>query len=209
VLLWLIPFFIFYVLREDYPFWHTLTAFFTKAALVTFGGAYAVLPYVAQESVEKHHWLTELQMIDGLALGESTPGPLIMVLVFVGFMAGYNHGGASVLDGTLGLLTTAYYTFLPCFLFIFIGAPLVEKTKDNLKLKAILAVITAAVVGVILNLTLYFGKAVLFSTGFRSVDWFALLWLIVSFVALYRVKINMILWIAISAIAGFAYSQLL
>jgi chromate transporter len=131
-----------------------------------------------------------------------------MILVFVGFMAGYNHGAGSVFDGTLGLLTTAYYTFLPCFLFIFIGAPLVEKTKEDLKLKAILAIITAAVVGVILNLTLYFGKAVLFPPGHGSVDWFALLWLIVSFVALYRLKINMILWIAISAMAGFSYSQI-
>ena len=209
VLLWLIPFLAFYVFRADYPFWHTLTTFFTKAALVTFGGAYAVLPYVAQESVEEYHWLTQLQMIDGLALGESTPGPLIMILVFVGFMAGYNHGVGSVFDGTLGLLTTAYYTFLPCFLFIFIGAPLVEKTKADSKLKAILAIITAAVVGVILNLTLYFGSAVLFTAGYGSVDWFALLWLIVSVVALYRVKINMILWIVISAIAGFCYSEVI
>jgi chromate transporter len=208
LLLWLAPFITFYVSRPDYTFWHTLTAFFTKAALVTFGGAYAVLPYVAQESVEKHHWLTDLQMIDGLALGESTPGPLIMVLVFVGFMAGYNHGGASVLDGTLGLLTTAYYTFLPCFLFIFIGAPLVEKTKEDLKLRAVLAIITAAVVGVIINLTLYFGKAVLFPAGSLSIDLFSLLWLIISLVCLYKLRVNMILWIVISAIAGLLYSHI-
>ncbi len=206
VFMWFIPFVLFYVLRSDFSFWHTITTFFTKAALITFGGAYAVLPYVAQESVEKHHWLTQYEMIDGLALGETTPGPLIMVLVFVGFMAGYHHGGASVFDGTLGLLTTAYYTFLPCFLFIFVGAPLVEKTKENKQLKAILAIITAAVVGVILNLTIYFGKAVLFADGFLDPDWFSLLWLTISFIALYKFRANMILWIVFSAIAGLILS---
>jgi chromate transporter len=206
LVLWLIPIVLFYLLRSDFSFWFTVTAFFTKAAMITFGGAYAVLPYVAQESVEKHQWLTQLQMIDGLALGESTPGPLIMVLVFVGFMAGYHHGGASILDGTLGLLTTAYYTFLPCFLFIFIGAPLVERTKEHKKLKAILAIITAAVVGVILNLTIYFGKAVLLPADYSSPDWFSVLWLVVSVIALYRYKVNMILWIIVSAGAGLVYA---
>jgi chromate transporter len=202
LMLWIVPAGLFVLLRADQSFWLTLTTFFTKAAMITFGGAYAVLPYVAQVSVEKYQWLNELQMIDGLALGETTPGPLIMVLVFVGFMAGYNHGNASLLDGTLGLLTTAYYTFLPCFLFIFIGAPFVEKTKENVRLKAVLAIITAAVVGVMLNLTLYLGKAVLLPRGYAHPDWFALTWLIISFVALFRLKVNMILWIAVSAAAG-------
>jgi chromate transporter len=199
VILWLVPLAGFLLLRSDNGFWITLSTFFTKAALVTFGGAYAVLPYVAQESVEKFHWVNEYQMIDGLALGETTPGPLIMVLAFVGFMAGFNHGNASLMDGTLGLLTTTFYTFLPSFLFIFLGAPFVERTKENKKLKIILSIVSAAVVGVILNLTIYLGKAVLFPLGWASPDWFSLLWLAISFIALYRLKANMILWIIISA----------
>lgn len=203
IVLWLIPIGLFFAFRSDFGFWNHLTVFFSKAAFVTFGGAYAVLPYVAQESVEKFHWLSSLEMIDGLALGETTPGPLIMVLVFVGFMAGYHHGGSSLVDGTLGLVTTTYYTFLPCFLFILIGAPVVEKTKDNHQLKAILAIVTAAVVGVVLNLTIYFGKAVTFPNGMSAKpDWLALSWTVLSFIALYRFKLNMILWIGISAAAG-------
>jgi chromate transporter len=205
LLLWTIPVGLLFIFHSDKEFWVTLSSFFTKAALVTFGGAYAVLPYVAQVSVEEFHWLSEYQMIDGLALGETTPGPLIMVLVFVGFMAGYNNSHGSLLDGTFGLLTTAFYTFLPSFLFIFIGAPFVEKTKENEKLKSILSIITAAIVGVILNLTIYLGKAVLFPSSLSAPDWFALAWLAVSFFALFRFKINMILWIAISASAGLLY----
>lgn len=200
-----LPLVLFSALRSDAEFWFVLSGFFTKAALITFGGAYAVLPYVAQESVEKFNWLTEYQMIDGLALGETTPGPLIMVLVFVGFMAGFNHGNGSIADGTLGLVTTAFYTFLPSFLFIFIGAPFVEKTKENVRFKLILSITTAGVVGVILNLTIYLGKAVLFPSGFSSIDWFALFWLVISLIVLFRVKVNMIMWIAISALAGLGY----
>ena len=205
ILLWTIPFFLFYLFREDFVFWNTISLFFTKAAFVTFGGAYAVLPYVAQESVEKFHWLSQYQMLDGLALGETTPGPLIIILIFVGFMAGYNHSGL-IMDGTLGLLTTAFYTFLPSFVFILVGAPLVERTQDNESLKAILAIVTAAVVGVILNLTIYFGRAVIFPNGVYSwPDMFSLVWLIISFIALYRFKVNMIGWIGISALAGVIY----
>ncbi|HEY0769554.1 MAG TPA: chromate efflux transporter, partial [Sphingobacteriaceae bacterium] len=200
-----IPIVLFVVTRSDSAFWMNLSAFFTKAALVTFGGAYAVLPYVAQESVEKLNWLTEYQMIDGLALGETTPGPLIMVLVFVGFMAAYHHGNSSIADGTLGLLTTAFYTFLPSFLFIFVGAPFVEMTKDNVNLRTILGIVTAGVVGVILNLTIYLGKAVIFPNEVISPDWFALIWVVVSFIALYRFKLNMILWIGVSALAGLTH----
>jgi chromate transporter len=164
-----------------------------------------VLPYVAQESVEKFQWLSQYQMIDGMALGETTPGPLIMILVFVGFMAGYNHSG-SLLDGTWGLLTTTFYTFLPSFVFILVGAPLVERTQENEKLKSILSIVTAAVVGVVLNLTIYFGKAVVFPNDIlTSPDLFSLVWLIVSFIMLFRFKVNMILWIAISALAGMVY----
>jgi chromate transporter len=205
VVLGLIPILLFTFLTQDVDFWLSLSGFFTRAAFVTFGGAYAVLPYVAQVSVEQFGWLTEYQMIDGLALGETTPGPLIMVLVFVGFMAGYGNGGNSIADGTLGLLTTAFYTFLPSFLFIFIGAPFVERTKENEKLKMVLSIITAGVVGVILNLTIYLGRAVFFLSGVNSIDWFAVAWLIISFFALYKLKVNLILWIAISAFAGLGY----
>jgi chromate transporter len=201
ICLWLIPVFLFYIFRSDNDFWLSIIYFFTKAAFVTFGGAYAVLPYVAQVSVEKFNWLTQYEMIDGLALGETTPGPLIMVLTFVGFMAGYNHSNGSIADGALGLFTTAFYTFLPCFLFIFIGAPIVERTKNNEKLNVILSFITASVVGVILNLCVYLGKAVLFPSGF-VLDWHAATWLIISFVALYKFRCNMMLWIGISAFLG-------
>jgi len=206
-LLWAIPFVGFYFLTSDFEFWKVLSLFFTKAALVTFGGAYAVLPYVAQVSVEKFNWLTKLQMIDGLALGETTPGPLIMVLAFVGFMAGHNHFGNSLVMGSLGLVTTTYYTFLPCFLFIFAGAPIIERTQSNKWIKEILSLVTAAVVGVILNLTIYLGKAVIFPKefSFAGLDYVTLAWTVVSFIALYRFKLNMIAWIGISAVFGLAY----
>lgn len=211
ILLWIIPLIAFYYLTSDFEFWKTLSVFFTKAAFVTFGGAYAVLPYVAQVSVEELNWLTELQMIDGLALGETTPGPLIMVLVFVGFMAGHNHFGGSIAMGTLGLVTTTFYTFLPCFLFIFAGAPIIERTQGNKKVKEILALVTAAVVGVILNLTIYLGKAVLFPSDltFAGLDYVSFIWVWVSFIAMYRFKINMITWIGISAIFGLVYYLLI
>lgn len=203
VLLWFLPLGALRIASDDFDFWLNLSGFFTKAAFITFGGAYAVLPYVAQVSVEKFNWLSQYEMIDGLALGETTPGPLIMVLAFVGFMAGYNHFG-SLAAATTGLLLTTFYTFLPCFLFILAGAPLVERTKENKDLKAILSFITAAVVGVILNLTIYFGRAVVLPDS-RSPDWFAIVWLIVSAIALYRFKVNMIVWIGVSALAGFLY----
>jgi chromate transporter len=162
---------------------------------------------VAQVAVEDFNWLTKLEMIDGLALGETTPGPLIMVLAFVGFMAGYHHFQGSLLMGTLGLFTTTYYTFLPCFLFILAGAPIIEKTQSNKNIKAILSVVTAAVVGVVLNLTVYFAQAVIFPRGLAltSIDYFSLAWIIISFVAMYRFKIGMITWIGISALAGLIY----
>jgi chromate transporter len=204
VLLWIIPLLAFYFLTSDFQFWKRLSLFFTQAAFVTFGGAYAVLPYVAQVSVEKFNWLTNLQMIDGLALGETTPGPLIMVLVFVGFMAGHNHFGASLAMGTLGLVTTTFYTFLPCFLFILVGAPIIERTQENKRVKEMLALVTAAVVGVILNLTIYLGRAVIFPKdfSFAGLDYSMLGWTIISFMAMYRFKAGMITWIGISAVFG-------
>lgn len=203
--LWAIPYLWFYFMSGNFAFWNTLSLFFTKAALVTFGGAYAVLPYVAQVAVEKLQWLTRLEMIDGLALGETTPGPLIMVLAFVGFMAGYHQYAGSLLMGSLGLFTTTFYTFLPCFLFILVGAPLIERTQGDALVKSVLGVVTAAVVGVILNLTVYFGRAVIFPEGAGTVDFFSLIWIIISFVALYRFKVGLISWIIVSALAGLVH----
>lgn len=210
VFLWLLPFLLLTVWAPDGGFWQTLISFFTRAAFVTFGGAYAVLPYVAQVSVERFGWLTRLQMIDGLALGETTPGPLVMVLAFVGFMGGYNHFGGSVVYGALGLLVTTYYTFLPCFLFVFAGAPFIERTYGEGKLQSVLRFITAAVVGVMANLALYFGRVILFPGGVSvaGIDWFAVVWIGVSIVALYRFHVRMPLWIAASAVAGLLYSML-
>lgn len=210
-LLWTIPMAIFYFSTTDFDFWRKLSVFFTQAAFITFGGAYAVLPYVAQVSVEKFNWLTNLQMIDGLALGETTPGPLIMVLVFVGFMAGYNHFGGSIAMGTVGLVSTTFYTFLPCFLFIFAGAPIIEKTQQNKRVKEILTLVTAAVVGVVLNLTIYLTKAVIFPKDFTviNLDFASLVWIIISFIALFRFKISMIAWIGISAIVGLLFSLIM
>lgn len=211
VVLWIIPIVLFYFFTHDFVFWKTLSVFFTQAALVTFGGAYAVLPYVAQVSVEKYHWLTNLQMIDGLALGETTPGPLIMVLAFVGFMAGYNNYSNSLLMGTVGLVTTTFYTFLPCFLFIFIGAPLIERTQQSKTVKQMLGLVTAAVVGVILNLTIYMGKAVVFPNQLLpfKIDYMMLGWVVISFIALYRFKVGMISWIGISAVFGLIHYLIL
>jgi chromate transporter len=204
LLLWILPLGLFYSFSNDFIFWKKLSLFFTQAAFVTFGGAYAVLPYVAQVSVEKLQWLSNLQMIDGLALGETTPGPLIMVLAFVGFMAGYNHFDSSLFAGTLGLVTTTYFTFLPCFLFIFAGAPIIEKTQENPRIKKILEIITAAVLGVVLNLSIYLAEAVLFPNGLslQSFDYVAAVWVIISVVAMYRFNINMIVWIIVSAVWG-------
>lgn len=202
--LWLIPLVLFYLFAIDFQFWRQLIVFFSQAAFVTFGGAYAVLPYVAQVSVEQFGWLTELQMIDGLALGETTPGPLIMVLAFVGFMAGYNHFGSSLAMGSVALVTTTFYTFLPSFLFIFAGAPIIEKTQHNAKLKDVFSIVTAAVVGVILNLTIFFGRAVMFPQGFSlpDINFIALGWVVISFVFLHKFKTNIIVWIGVSAVFG-------
>lgn len=203
IIFWIIPLGIIYQFSTDFAFWKTLCLFFSKAAFVTFGGAYAVLPYVAQESVEKFHWLTSHQMMDGLALGETTPGPLIMVLAFVGFQGAYNHFGFSILLGTIGLLLTVFYTFLPSFIFIMVGAPIIEKTKENNQVKAVLGFVSAAVVGVLFNLVLYLAFSVLLPTKqFNSFDWAAAAWVIISFFALHKYKANLIVWLGISLIFG-------
>jgi len=181
--------------------------FFTKAALLTFGGAYAVLPYVYQGAVEHYHWLTPTQMIDGLALGETTPGPLIMVVTFVGFVAGWSQalfGGEHLfLAGAVAATVVTYFTFLPSFLFILAGGPLVESTHNNLKFTAPLTGITAAVVGVILNLAAFFAFHVFWPKGFSGgLDSFALLIGLAAILALFRYKAGVIPVIICSGAAG-------
>ncbi|MBI5136960.1 MAG: chromate efflux transporter [Nitrospirae bacterium] len=196
---------------------HTLTQmgwFFTKAALVTFGGAYAVLPYVYQGAVEHHGWLTATQMIDGMALGESTPGPLIMVVAFVGFVGGYAKAlfgpEALLLAGALAATLVTWFTFLPSFLFILAGGPLVESTHDNLTFTAPLTAITAAVVGVILNLALFFCYHVLWPRGLGGpFDWPSAMLALGAAVALIRYGRGVIPVIAACAMAGLALKLLL
>jgi chromate transporter len=161
--------------------------FFSKAAVVTFGGAYAVLPYVAQQALSHYGWLAPGQMMDGLGLAETTPGPLIMVLQFVGFMGGWNHpdGLAPIAAATAGALLTTWMTFVPCFLWIFLGAPYVERLRGNVNLTATLSTITAAVVGVILNLAVWFGLHALFPGG-TAIDWFAVVISMVALIGLLR-----------------------
>jgi chromate transporter len=172
--------------------------FFSKAALVTFGGAYAVLPYVAQQAVGHYGWLSHADMATGLGFAETTPGPLIMVLQFVGFLGGWNHPGslAPWQAATLGALITTWATFLPCFLFIFLGGPHVEGIRQQPRLGAALAAITAAVVGVILNLGVLLARDALFphwrSDGFSfaGLDWFVLIAAAAAFLLLQRWKIS-------------------
>jgi chromate transporter len=163
--------------------------FFSKAALVTFGGAYAVLPYVSQQAVENYHWLAPGQMLDGLGLAETTPGPLIMVLQFVGFIGAWNQPGnlPPLVAATLGALITTWVTFVPCFLWIFLGAPYIEKLRGHESLSAALSAVTAAVVGVILNLVIWFGLHVIFPPG-AKVDWFAVVICAIAFVGMLRWK---------------------
>ena len=193
--------------------WHgTLTQmgwFFTKAALLTFGGAYAVLPYVYQGAVGHYGWLSPSQMIDGLALGETTPGPLIMVVAFVGFVGGYVQPmfGADhpFLAGAIAATLVTWFTFLPSFLFILAGGPLVESTHNELKFTAPLTGITAAVVGVILNLAMFFGYHVLWPNGFSGAfDWPSALIAIAAAVALFRFKRGVIQVLLACALAGLA-----
>ena len=187
--------------------------FFTKAALLTFGGAYAVLPYVYQGAVEHYQWLTGPQMIDGLALGETTPGPLIMVVAFVGFVGAWTKAlfgaDALLLAGIAGALVAAFFTFLPSFVFIFVGAPFIETTHGNLKFTAPLTGITAAVVGVIVNLALFFAYHVLWPRGFGGAfEWFSALIGVAALAALFRFKVGIIPVIGACALAGLAITLL-
>ena len=213
-LLWAVPM---GLLNAIYGWHHTLTQmgwFFTKAALLTFGGAYAVLPYVYQGAVGHYGWLTPTQMIDGLALGETTPGPLIMVVAFVGFVGGYVKvlfGPDSLfLAGAVAATLVTWFTFLPSFLFILAGGPLVESTHGDLKFTAPLTAITAAVVGVILNLALFFLYHVLWPQGFAGTfDWISAVIALAAAVALFRFKRNVIEVIVACATIGLILKTLM
>ena len=205
------------MLVSNYGWQGTLTQmgwFFTKAALVTFGGAYAVLPYVYQGGVEQYGWLTGTQMIDGLALGETTPGPLIMVVAFVGFVGGWTKEifGPEMLlvAGAAGASVATLFTFLPSFLFILLGGPAVEATRGDVKFTAPLTGITAAVVGVVLNLATFFAYHVLWPEGFDAAfEWFSAVIGAAAFVALFRYKVGIVPVIGACAAVGLGYSLLL
>jgi chromate transporter len=211
-LLWLVPM---GLLMVQFGWDHTLTQmswFFTKAALLTFGGAYAVLPYVFQGAVEQFGWVTATQMMDGLALGETTPGPLIMVVAFVGFVGAYAQAllgpDSLFLAGALAATLVTWFTFLPSFIFILAGGPFVESTQNDLKFTAPLTAITAAVVGVILNLALFFGYHTVWPQGFGApLDITSALIAIAAAIALLKYKLNVIQVIAVCGLLGVLIKQ--
>ncbi|MBZ9884530.1 chromate efflux transporter [Mesorhizobium sp. CA10] len=219
--LWLGPVALVAVLAGPGSVWAQVGGFFSLMAVVTFGGAYAVLAYVAQAAVTSFGWLSPGQMVDGLGLAETTPGPLILVLQFVGFAAAYRHAGAinPLLAGSLGSALTLWATFVPCFFWIFLGAPYIEQLRQNKALAAALGAITAAVVGVIMNLALWFALHVVFgkvaSVGWgvevpvlSSLDWRAALLSAAAMVAMFRLKLGMLPTLAGSALAGLALQAL-
>jgi chromate transporter len=212
VVLWAVPLGALYLWRGGEDVLVKEALFFTGAAFLTFGGAYSVLSYVADVAVNNYGWLTADQMVQGLGLAESTPGPLIMVTQYVGFIGAWNDPGpfAPLLYGTLGALITTYATFLPCFLFIFFLAPYIELLANDHRLKAILIGVTAAVVGVIANLAVYFATQVLFpeSVSVRGLDVFALVVAVVSFVVLQRYKVPIYLMVPAGALLGMAWTLL-
>jgi chromate transporter len=215
-LLWLAPM---TLLAATLGWQHTLTQmgwFFTKAALLTFGGAYAVLPYVYQGAVLQYGWLRPAQMIDGLALGETTPGPLIMVVAFVGFVGGYLSDevrllfapGHAFLAGAVAATLVTWFTFLPSFLFIFAGGPLIETTHNDLKFTAPLTAITAAVVGVVLSLAMFFAYHVFWPAGLAGpFDLTAALMALAAAIALLRFRRSVIEVIVAGAVTGLLLQQ--
>ena len=215
---WLVPVIVIVASLGADNVFSQIAMFFSKMAMVTFGGAYAVLAYVAQQAVEQYHWLKPGEMLDGLGMAETTPGPLIMVLQFVGFMAAFRSpaGLSPMLAGTLGGLLATWVTFTPCFLWIFLGAPFIERLRDNKALNSALSAITAAVVGVILNLAIWFAIHTLFrevrpwragpisidAPVLSSVDPWALALAVAAAVALFRFKLGMVPVLAASCCAG-------
>ena len=220
LLLWLVPVGALLVALGEANVFSQIALFFSKMALVTFGGAYAVLAYVAQQAVEHYHWVGPREMLDGLGMAETTPGPLIMVLQFVGFMAAYRDPGtlSPMLAGTLGGLLATWVTFTPCFLWIFLGAPYIETMRGNKGLAGALMAITAAVVGVILNLSIWFTLHTVFretspvrSFGLSfdmpvlsSVDFPALALALAAATAIFRFNMGMLTVLAGSCVAGVA-----
>lgn len=220
LLLWLAPVVLLFVLLGPGNVFTQIAIFFSQMAVVTFGGAYAVLAYVAQEAVGTYHWLKPGEMLDGLGLAETTPGPLIMVTQFVGFLAAFRDAGglSPLVAATLGAVLTTWVTFLPCFLWIFAGAPYVERLRGNRALSAALAAITAAVVGVILDLALWFAIHTLFRTVrevrfavlafevpvLTSLHIPALVLALGAAIAVFRFKAGMIPTLAITSAAGIA-----
>ena len=218
--LWLVPVIAVEVSAGSGSVFATIAVFFSKMAMVTFGGAYAVLAYVAQQAVTTFHWLAPGEMLDGLGMAETTPGPLIMVLQFVGFMAAFRAPGAlpPLLAGALGGLLTTWVTFTPCFLWIFLGAPYIETLRGNKALSGALSAITAAVVGVVLNLAVWFAVHTLFratqpfsgaGASFdmpvpTSLDPWSLVLSVVAAVAIFRLKIGMLPTLAVSGAGGVA-----
>ena len=223
--LWLVPIAALYVGLGGDNVFTKIAIFFSQMAVVTFGGAYAVLAYVAQQAVDNYHWVTAGEMLEGLGMAETTPGPLIMVTQFVGFLAAWREPGAMspLLAATLGGLLTTWVTFVPCFLWIFFGAPFVETLRANKALGAALGAITAAVVGVILNLAVWFALHVLFVElvpvrwlgaaldlpVLRSVDVPTLVLATAAAVAIFRFKIGMLPVLLASALAGVLYALVL
>lgn len=216
--LWLVPVFALLILLGSDNVFSQIAVFFSKMAMVTFGGAYAVLAYVAQEAVQNYQWLEPGEMLDGLGMAETTPGPLIMVLQFVGFMAAYRDAGTlpPMLAATLGGLLATWVTFAPCFLWIFLGGPFIEKLRGNKSLSATLTAITAAVVGVILNLAVWFGVHAIFDAvqpvrgfGFAfdapvlsSLKPWALVLSVSAAIAIFRFKTGMIQTLVVCSLAG-------
>ncbi len=206
-LLWALPM-TYLVVQNGWDHTYTqMSWFFTKAALLTFGGAYAVLPYVYQGAVEQFAWITTTQMIDGLALGETTPGPLIMVVAFVGFVGGYVNAvlgpDSLFLAGALAATLVTWFTFLPSFIFILAGGPVVESTHNDLKFTAPLTAITAAVVGVIVNLALFFGYHTLWPQGLSgAIDVPSAIIAVAAAVALLKFKLNVIHLIGVCGLIG-------
>jgi chromate transporter len=205
--LWMLPLALAALLRGTDDIFFQLGLFFSKAALVTFGGAYAVLPYVAQQAVETHGWLSTQQMMTGLALAETTPGPLIMVLQFVGFAGAWHHpaGLSPLAAGTLGATMTTWCTFLPSFLFVLVGAPHIDGLRKARALSTALSAITAAVVGVVLNLAVWFGVHALAPEGGR-IDFFVLGLSIVFFLGLWKARWNILAVVGAGGLAGLIWA---
>jgi chromate transporter len=205
--LWTTPLFLLACIAPDLSFWKQLSLFFTKTALVTVGGSYTVIPYVAHIAVTRFHWLNASQMLDGFSLAETTPGPLIIVVAFVGFLAGFNHFGGSLLMGTVALGVTTFYTFLPCFLFVFAGAPWVERTHGRRSIQSVLRMITAIVVAAMLNLTILLSRGALFpgdTVSLKNLDGVAISWFVFSLLLLRRFKIGIAAIVILSLFQGLA-----